>query len=110
MRAIDELKKLHEISCDIVAIARDKNGLVFFYYNSIPDKCLTNGTWNNADSEYVEEFEKIEFDSDNWEECIITIHDFEDYEIKMMSISISEYNRLLECEKKLKQIESFFNQ
>lgn len=105
MKAIDKLIQLRKEDPSIVAISKDSNGEVFFYKTDIPK--VYPDYWQNAIGSDDELFD-VEFDSENWQECIVTYKDLENYEVKMMSISVQEYERLLEAEKKLKEIQKFF--
>lgn len=109
MKAIEKLIQLRKEDPSIVAIAKDRDGRVY-YFNDFPDEC--NSFWSNY-GEQGTDFNEItddilEFDSNDWTECIVTVNDLENYEVKMMSISVQEYERLLEAEKKLKEIQKFF--
>lgn len=106
MKAIEKLIQLRKEDPSIVAIAKDKNGEVFFYKTYIPK--FYHEYWQNAIGCDDNELFDVEFDSENWQECIVTVNDLENYEVKMMSISVQEYERLLDAEKKLKEIQKFF--
>ena len=108
MKAIDKLIELRKIDSSIVAIAKDDGGSVFFYLNEIPFRKSSIWDTSSAFSEIIIE-EDIEFDSNNWKECIVTINDLENYEVKMMSISVQEYERLLQAEKTLQNIQNIIS-
>ena len=106
MKAIDKLIQLRKEDPFIVAIAKDRDGLICIFKNKIP--VIYNISWANGGMWNIERDDNLEFDSDNWMNCIVTYKDLENYEVKMMSISVQEYERLLDAEKKLKEIQKFF--
>ena len=107
MKAIDKLIELRKTDSSIVAIVKGENGIVEFIKNKIPWVDYVYNQWINLylplESNYIFD-EEITFDSENWQECIVTINDLENYEVKMMSISVQEYERLLQAEKTLQNI------
>lgn len=106
MKAINKLIELRKTDSSIVAIAMDFNGCIFYYVGVIPE--LHKYSFSNKTNSFLIE-EPIEFDSINWEECIVTINDIKNYEVKMMSISVQEYERLLQAEKTLQNIQNIIS-
>jgi len=103
--AIEKLRELREKDNSIVAIAKDRDCNVFYYKNDIPEDHDT--VWANF-SQFGEGYfainEEIEFENSKWSKCIVTYKDLEEFEVEMMAISKSDYDRLLSCEKKLENI------
>ena len=54
-------------------------------------------------------YDEVNFDSSNWKECVLTVNDLPNFVVKTITISESEYEKLLEAEKKLKEIQKFFD-
>lgn len=106
MKAIDKLIELRKTDSSIVAIAKDAGGDVFYYTHKIP-KPQNLSFSNNINCFFLPE--SITFDSDNWKECIVTINDLPKYEVKMMSISVQDYERLVQAEKTLENIKKFLS-
>ena len=106
MKAIDKLIELRKTYSNIVAIAMDFNGCIFYYAGVIPE--LHKYSFSNKTNSFLIE-EPIEFDSNNWEECIVTINDLQNYEVKTITISESEYKRLLQAEKTLQNIQNIIS-
>lgn len=105
MKAIDKLIELRKEDTSIVAIAMDESQIIYGYREEIPIK--KESIWSN-NFPYFQIKDLLEFDSKNWQKCIATLNDIESYEVKMISISVQQYERLLESEKKLKEIQKFF--
>ena len=108
MKAIEKLIQLRKEDPSIVAIAKDENGKIHFFREELPYIHFGFREWWTDKLNCTQIFDKIEFDSDNWKECIVKYKNLENYEVKMMSISVQEYERLIEAEKKLKEIQKFF--
>lgn len=111
MKAIDKLIELRKTDSSIVAIARDKTGRDY-WYSSVPEKCFIGNEWENSDPNSTNGFignNILDFGSLNWKECIVTINDLSNYEVKMMSISVQDYERLVQAEKTLENIKKFLS-
>ena len=111
MKAIDKLIELRKTDSSIIAIAKDKSGRDF-WYSSMPEKDFVIFEWVDDDPNSSNGFignNILDFGSTNWKECIVTINDLENYEIKMMSISVQEYERLLQAEKTLQNIQNIIS-
>lgn len=108
MKAIDKLIKLRKTDSSIVAICMDSDKEVFLFRNEIPEPLFT--CWHSNIEIFPQRcLENIEFDSDNWKECIVTVDDIENYEVKMISISVQEYERLIQAEKTLQNIQNIIS-
>lgn len=77
MKAKDLLKEIVKDYPDVVAIAQDKSTKVYVYYNYMP--LHGNYEWNNQDKYKEFYFENIiEWDSEDWNQRIVTINDLKD--------------------------------
>ena len=82
MKAKDLLKEIVKAYPDVVAIARDKSGDVFIYKHFIP-KWLWDGCWDNTDNNFIDFSIPLilEWNSQDWTECIVTINDLQNEEL-----------------------------
>lgn len=102
--AIEKLKELREHDSCIVAICKDYDDNVFYYKEQIPFPNTGINSWWSSISKCVSVNEEIEFESADWTKCISTYKDLENFEVETITISKSDYDRLIECEKKLNEI------
>ena len=107
MKAIDKLIELRKTDSSIVAIAQDEDGELFYYKGYIP--VIQRYHWTNFRIDYENLSENVEFNSNNWKECIVTVNDLESYEVKTITISESEYLRLWQAEKTLQNIQNIIS-
>jgi len=80
MKAKDILKEIVKAYPDVVAIARDESNIVYGYFNFMPHQ--QDCDWHNFDKSLQINFEDfIEWDSEDWTKCIVTINDLQDEEL-----------------------------
>ena len=107
MKAIDKLIELRNTDSSIVAIAMDKNTMIRYFVKQLPININDDSYWSNGqDTGIVHDYiyNPIIFDSNDWKECIVTINDTTNYEVRTITISVQEYERLLQSEKTLQNI------
>jgi len=98
--AIEKLRELRVKDSSIVAIAKDRFHYTSnFYQHTIPEK--SNDFWEGYSTRIGE---SLDFGTEDWTKCIVTYKDLEEFEVEMMAISKADYDRLLDCEKKLENI------
>lgn len=79
MKAIDFFKELIKHYPDVKAIASDNDGSVYIFKNEIPEKDYEYKVWDvESDSKNMWELHfplVLQWDSDYWEDKIITVND-----------------------------------
>lgn len=100
--ALEKLRELREHDSSIVAIARDEDGSTYSYQRRIPESHDLG--WSNGLGIVRWITETVIFDSDDWQSCIVTYKDLENFDIETITISKAEYDRLLTFESKLNEI------
>lgn len=81
MKAIEALKQINAIFSEYVAIAKDKEGEVFVHNTTKLDSSMFKGFWFAPVNYHKwmrvsDSFAKqIEFNSDDWTKCIVTLKD-----------------------------------
>jgi len=92
MKAIEALKQINAIFPNYIAIAKDKinDGQVYAYETLNVDANQVNGYWyfssfgkkdliaNRLSPDFAS---KIEWDSEDWTKCIVTLNDIQDEEL-----------------------------
>ena len=78
MKAKSLLQYVNDLFPDIVAVAQDSEGEVYFYNNTDIEAYPNSGVWRaNSNCDYIRHnplYNKdIQWDSNNWKECIETI-------------------------------------